>query len=196
MLKAILIAATLAVITVPTVIAQNTTGSGPNTTSKTGRAYAPVLTQPDGTGPATWSDAGWTDTTRPNGALSGRNPYGPDLVGDPSNSAGVVMPFSGAATGAPISLGGAPTYLAPANMAMQTQYGAGGGFRKLPKTRLDSFVFTDPNPELRYGDEGRYTVPPYNTFTEIHRIERGLVGKSGLTTGHKSDAPDAWGWPN
>ena len=203
MLKAILIAATLTVITVPTVFAQNmssATGSGPNSTSKTGAAYAPQGALPGGTGPSSWADNGWgdttprtTQTTKPNGAESYRNPFGPQLPGDPSNSSGIVMGDSGAATGAPISMGGAPTYTAPANIALQTQYGAGA--RKLPKTRLDSFVFNAPNPELIYGDEGRYTVPPYFTFTEEHRIERGITS-GGLTTGHKSDAPEAWGWPN
>jgi hypothetical protein len=69
------------------------------------------------------------------------------------------------------------------------------GGRALPPTRLDSFVKSAAgNAELIYGDEGTTDIPPFFTFDESHRIERGVYSKD-LTTGHKGDLPDAWGWP-
>jgi len=44
---------------------------------------------------------------------------------------------------------------------------------------------------LIYGDENI----PYEEFTREHRIERGITGerREGLTTGHGSYLPDAFG---
>ncbi len=66
----------------------------------------------------------------------------------------------------------------------------------LPSTNLDSFVKQAAgNAELIYGDEGVVDLPPYNEFTKEHRIERGIYGerRRGLSTGHSSNLPDAWG---
>lgn len=70
-----------------------------------------------------------------------------------------------------------------------------GGGKALPPTRLDSFVKNSgAMADLIYGDEGATNIPPYFGFDESHRLERG-VHSGGLTTGHKSGLPDAWGWP-
>jgi hypothetical protein len=66
----------------------------------------------------------------------------------------------------------------------------------LPQTNLDSFVAqAQGNAELIYGDEGEDGPPPYEYFMEENRIEAG-INNSQLTTGHASDLPEAWGWPN
>ena len=81
-----------------------------------------------------------------------------------------------------------PRYLAPAGLGSLTNQG-------LPKTNLDSFVAqAGGQAELIYGDEGTDGPPPYDNFTEEHRIERG-IHDGGLTTNHKSGLPEAWGWP-
>lgn len=69
--------------------------------------------------------------------------------------------------------------------------------RNLPPVRMDSFVQqAGAHAELIYGDEciGR-NPPPYDNFTKIHRIDAGIQGirDLGLTTGHGSVLPDAWG---
>ncbi len=90
----------------------------------------------------------------------------------------------------------------------------------LPPTSMDSFVYEAGfNAELIYGDEGVNNtgiigigpigigpggislnsssggLPPYNGFTQAHRINNGITGRrdSGLTTGHGSYLPSAWG---
>jgi hypothetical protein len=94
---------------------------------------------------------------------------------------------SQSATGAPIP----GTFIAPANLALRNQ-----GQFVLPRTNLDSFVAQSGYDDLIYGDEGVEDIPPYFNFTEEHRIERGIERSNpGLTTGHRSDAPAAWGWP-
>lgn len=76
-------------------------------------------------------------------------------------------------------------------------FGGGAGSRNgLPPTRLDSFVHEAAgNAELIYGDEGAEGLPPYESFTYDHRINNGIYGErdSGLTTGHGSQMPSAWG---
>lgn len=99
------------------------------------------------------------------------------------------FPDSATVTGAPV-LG---SFFAPSNLALQTQYKSPiGGM--LPQTRLDSFVRKAENKgvaEFIYGDEGTTGPPPYDFFLEINTgIESGR-----LSTGHKSDAPSAWGTP-
>lgn len=91
------------------------------------------------------------------------------------------------ATGMPIP----GTFIAPTNLALRNE-----GKFVLPITNLDSFVAQSGYDDLIYGDEGVDDIPPYFSFTEEHRIERGIERSNpGLTTGHRSDAPDAWGWP-
>lgn len=73
-----------------------------------------------------------------------------------------------------------------------------GGMRNgLPPTTLDSFVYeAAERAEEIYGDEAeRGEIPPYNSFTKEHRINAGITGTrdAGLTTGHGSYLPDAWG---
>lgn len=70
-------------------------------------------------------------------------------------------------------------------------FGASG----LPPTSLDSFVVqAGGNADLIYGDEGTNDIPPYFGFDQSHRINMGISGDdSGLTTGHGSMLPNAWG---
>jgi len=68
----------------------------------------------------------------------------------------------------------------------------------LPPTTLDSFVKeAGGRAEAIYGDEGTGIngPPPMSNFTKGDRINRGIVGvnNKGLTTGHGSWLPDAWG---
>jgi X-X-X-Leu-X-X-Gly heptad repeat protein len=68
--------------------------------------------------------------------------------------------------------------------------------RDLPPCRMDSFVDQAGGmAELIYGDEGEVGLPPYDNFTKEHRINAGIFGvrDAGLTTGHGSFMPDAWG---
>lgn len=70
--------------------------------------------------------------------------------------------------------------------------------RGLPPTSLDSFVLNAGGmSEMIYGDEGAGGLPPYFGFDQGHRINTGIVGQraAGLTTGHASALPEAWGWP-
>jgi len=69
------------------------------------------------------------------------------------------------------------------------------GRNGLPVTSLDSFVLNAGGAaEMIYGDEGASGPPPYNEFTAAHRIQRGIQGNAGgLTTGHGSYLPCAWG---
>lgn len=66
--------------------------------------------------------------------------------------------------------------------------------RSLPPCQLDSFVKqAGGQAEQIYGDESQGgSPPPYFKFTEQHRIGNGING-SGLTTGHGSMMPSAWG---
>ena len=142
----------------------------------------------------------WSDITNTNGDGAAREGgYGQnngtafqplDLPGEPSPGG----PDGGVGSGASTSMPILGTFVAPGNLALMNQR-----LRSLPETRLDSFVKESGYNDLIYGDEGTDTIPPYFTFTEAHRIERGIEASGnagGLTTGHPSDAPDAWGWPN
>lgn len=124
---------------------------------------------------------GWADITNTQGAAA---PNGPILFGTPGFAAG-----PGGQSGAPTSAPFQGTYAAPGNFALR-QIGRG----TLPPTRLESFVRMSGMSDAIYGDEGADGLPPYFGFDQSHRIERGLGG-TGLTTGHKSDAPEAWGYP-
>ncbi len=67
----------------------------------------------------------------------------------------------------------------------------------LPPTKLDGFVRNaHENAEHIYGDESTaHGPPPYMSFSEVHRINAGIKDNrdAGLTTGHGSYLPDAWG---
>lgn len=75
---------------------------------------------------------------------------------------------------------------------------SGGSMRNgLPPTSMDSFVNQSAYmQELIYGDEGTTDIPPYFEFDPSHRINSGIFGtrNAGLTTGHGSWMPDAWGY--
>lgn len=71
-----------------------------------------------------------------------------------------------------------------------------GSRNGLPPTRLDSFVNNaGAHKDHIYGDEGANGLPPYNGFSTVHRINTGIEHDrdAGLTTGHGSYLPDAWG---
>ncbi|HEY9713281.1 MAG TPA: hypothetical protein V6C72_07415 [Chroococcales cyanobacterium] len=66
----------------------------------------------------------------------------------------------------------------------------------LPPTSTDSFVYEAGGQAINiYGDEGDVDIPPFFSFTKDHRINSGIFGQrnEGLTTGHGSFLPDAWG---
>lgn len=66
----------------------------------------------------------------------------------------------------------------------------------LPPTSLDSFVrHAAGNAELIYGDEGHEGPPPFSFFEYENRINNGIydIRDKGLTTGHGSVLPSAWG---
>ena len=69
----------------------------------------------------------------------------------------------------------------------------GGGRNGPPNTRLDSFVLNAGGlSEAIYGDEGSSGPPPYFGFSQVHRIGTGIYNR-GLSTGHASVMPSAWG---
>lgn len=79
--------------------------------------------------------------------------------------------------------------------------------RQLPPVRMDSFVRqAGAMAELIYGDEGvggtekfpdggGGRLPPIDGFSQENRIDSGIFGirDEGLTTGHGSLMPSAWG---
>jgi hypothetical protein len=70
-----------------------------------------------------------------------------------------------------------------------------GGAHALPATTMDSFVYNAAgSADLIYGDEGTTSIPPFFGFDESHRINAGITS-GGLTTGHASALPEAWGYP-
>ena len=66
------------------------------------------------------------------------------------------------------------------------------GRNGLPPTKLDSFVKTSGYNFHIYGDEG-VTLPPMSEFTPASRIQRGIEGNRGLSTGHGSNLAPGWG---
>lgn len=71
-----------------------------------------------------------------------------------------------------------------------------GTVNGLPPCTMDSFVRNAAGmADLIYGDEGTDGPPPFEEFTAIHRIDTGIFGDTnkGLTTGHRSHLPSAWG---
>jgi hypothetical protein len=168
MLKKIIVTATIMVFTLPC-SAQSSYQF--DSTADMGNLY-------NDSAPTTNMGGAFNDSqiTSSNGAGS---PDGPDLPGASSGSFGGP---SGAANGAPI-LG---SFAAPANLALRQI-----GMKSLPPTKLDSFVAQSGYNDMIYGDEGEYGPPPYDDFSTINS---GIY--SNLTTGHPSDAPSAWGYPN
>lgn len=66
----------------------------------------------------------------------------------------------------------------------------------LPPTTMDSFVRQAAgNAENIYGDEGHEGPPPFMYFEYENRINSGIfdIRDKGLTTGHGSYMPSAWG---
>ncbi|HEY9786877.1 MAG TPA: hypothetical protein V6D17_15915 [Candidatus Obscuribacterales bacterium] len=125
-----------------------------------------------------------TDTTSSQATPGGSTFTGNQRYGRPG------MPFAG-------------DRVAPrrAGLGIGTRFGLapvfGGAERNgLPPCNMDSFVYEAMgHREHIYGDEGVYSIPPYFEFTPIHRIERGILGRrnAGLSTGHGSSLPPAWG---
>jgi len=75
------------------------------------------------------------------------------------------------------------------------QNGQGNRRGALPPTNLDSFVYQAGGAaDAIYGDEST-GLPPFYGFSQDHRINAGIFGQrdAGLTTGHGSFMPDAWG---
>ncbi|CAN5144535.1 hypothetical protein BH11CYA1_BH11CYA1_38380 [soil metagenome] len=93
--------------------------------------------------------------------------------------------------------------LPPELRALVRVAGAGGSnnpnlnSRGLPYATLDSFVYqAGSRKEEIYGDEGVNGLPPINGFNAQNRIDYGIFGtrNAGITTGHGSLMPAAWGW--
>ncbi|MBS1954368.1 MAG: hypothetical protein JST89_09280 [Cyanobacteria bacterium SZAS-4] len=84
--------------------------------------------------------------------------------------------------------------LAPATSAILDRTFGRLGF--LPPTSMESFVRNSAGAaDLIYGDEGTDGPPPFEGFDQSHRINSGIY-TPGLTTGHRSALPEAWGYPN
>jgi hypothetical protein len=121
-----------------------------------------------------------TITTRAASANFGSQTYAPrpqNVVGNVQQRANVQQRRAG-------------TQLASASQASPVSQNA------LPATTLDSFVKNaGGSAETIYGDEGTTSVPPYYGFSYQHRINAGITGArdTGLTTGHGSMMPSAWG---
>jgi len=93
-----------------------------------------------------------------------------------------------------ISVGASICLLA---LAANASPAAADGLRNgLPPTTMDSFVYEAADQaEHIYGDEGVDGLPPYFGFDYVHRINNGITNQrdAGLTTGHGSYLPSAWG---
>lgn len=102
---------------------------------------------------------------------------------------------------APLSEAANPNYrsLSRASVTPMAYSAAVGSRNGLPATVMDSFVgnaIQNGRADAIYGDEGTGAAPPpFFGFTAQHRINAGIVGQqdAGLTTGHGSRLPDAWG---
>lgn len=108
----------------------------------------------------------------------------------PAGVSHMSAPTRSANLGLPVVSSSCPTkgsYAAPGNFALRQM-----GKKTLPPTRLNSFV--RQGGEAVFGDEG-IGLPPFQSFTEEHRIERAMERNPDLTTGHKMDGPSAWDFP-
>lgn len=155
------------------------TGNYGNSSWKTTQTNSDYNHQ-SGWGNIDFAGEGLSSFTGTQGSLSAN---GPNLVGAPGQF-GFVPGGSGAASSAPVR----GTMFAPGNLALRQM-----GKSTLPPTRLEGFVHNSGNSENIYGDEGVY-LPPFDSFTADHRIEAG-INSPDLTTGHKSNAPSAWDFP-
>ncbi|MBY0551651.1 MAG: hypothetical protein K2W95_30490 [Candidatus Obscuribacterales bacterium] len=144
-------------------------------TTETNRDY----NHQSGWGNIDFAGEGLSLPTSSQGAFS---PNGPNLAGTPSGF--FLGGPSGAASSAPVR----GTMFAPGNLALRQMAKS-----TLPPTRLEGFVHNSGKSEAIYGDEGIY-LPPFDSFTADHRIEAG-INSPDLTTGHKSNAPSAWDFP-
>lgn len=137
-------------------------------------SVAPVAAQDASYSQAdTGAMGGWSD-----GPTAG-NSYGPSR---PTGNGNLGLPA--VSSGSPLKGG----YAAPGNFALRQM-----GRNTLPPTRLNSFV--RQGGEAVFGDEG-YGLPPFNSFTEEHRIERAMERNPELTTNHRMAGPSAWDFPN
>jgi len=95
------------------------------------------------------------------------------------------------ASGSPVQAQGLPTVLNSGTSLLNQLM---SGPANLPPTNLDSFVAQSGYNENIYGDEST-GLPPLFGFTQASRINTGILGvnNAGLTTGHGSYMPDAWG---
>lgn len=208
MVKTILLAVTLATFALPALAqgawdgATNGKATG-NFTYKSKLQYKPVEpsaeTLDDRSGD---NSQGWTDAqqvrndTHQQGFRNGDPVNGPHMrplgfeYGDRSGGFVGSGGGSGATQGGPIIIFGRNTFVAPGNLALQTQnHSRFGG--KLPPTHLDSFVYNAGNRDQIYGDEGTFGPPKATDFSYINSGIRW-----DLTTGHSSnDLPSAWGKP-
>ncbi len=93
--------------------------------------------------------------------------------------------------------GGRPNLNGTSTNTMSYRNHSPTGMRNgLPPTSMDSFVLNaGSHKEHIYGDEGANGIPPYFGFNHVHRINTGIEGDrdTGLTTGHGSYLPEAWG---
>lgn len=186
MLKRVLTGVILGALIASPALAQNAlnstaaTGDGIGTFGHSNFRTTDSQARIDFGGPGQVAGEGWSDFTNTQGVGTIN---GPDLPGTP----GFAGPggISGASTSAPF----VGTFTAPGNMALKQI-----GRKTLPPTRLESFVRNSGFNDRIYGDEGEDGLPPYFGFDSSHRIERG-INMPELTTGHKSDAPSAWGYP-
>ncbi len=81
------------------------------------------------------------------------------------------------------------------SLLLSQSSGVGAMRNGLPATNMDSFVYQSGLSESIYGDEGVNGPPPFSGFQPENRINAGIFGQrdQGLTTGHGSLLPDAWG---
>jgi len=108
----------------------------------------------------------------------------------------IALIFSSCFTAAPSNAQG----IDPVRQALMIQQAMSGNnnrtnARGLPHTQLDSFVYqAGPMAEQIYGGDNSGLFP-YFGFSKGHRIDAGIAGqrRAGLTTGHGSFLPDAWG---
>jgi hypothetical protein len=86
--------------------------------------------------------------------------------------------------GGPLIFAGRNTFIAPQNLALQTEHHSLWG-GKLQPAHLDSLVTHNATPFQTFGDEGTDGPPPLSSFNTIESSVQ-------ATTGHPSDAPPAW----
>lgn len=87
--------------------------------------------------------------------------------------------------------------LAAARLSTMSRIRGPVGRNNLPSTHLDSFVLNAGGyaDQIYGGDCADCSPPAFKNFTQNHRINAGIRGErsQGLTTGHGSYLPNAWG---